>query len=131
MDVPMPLVWGMFTLIMNFIPNIGAFIAGVPPTILALIELGLTEALIVAAGLIVIESLAGNLLTPLLSGHTLKISPFLVLASLLVWSFMFGLLGAFLAPVLTAMLLTLVRRLRLKPAEEADFSPGRDDQDEV
>ncbi len=110
MGVPMPLVWALFTLLLNFIPNIGAVISGVPPTLLAIVELGWTEGLIVGAGLITIEVLVGNVLDPILQGNMLDLSTFAVLVSLIVWGWLWGIMGALLAPVLTAALFTAVKR---------------------
>ena len=36
--VPLPLVWGLFSFITNFIPNIGFVIGVIPPALLALLE---------------------------------------------------------------------------------------------
>ena len=109
MGVPMPLVWGLLTLVMNFVPNIGAVISAIPPTALALLELGLVEGVIVACGLLAIEMLVGNLLDPLIQGDALDLSPFVVLASLLFWGWLWGVIGAVLAPTLTAAIVSAFR----------------------
>lgn len=115
MGVPLPFVWGGLTFLMNFIPSIGALLSSIPPIILALSELGFAEAMIIAAGLIVIETVAGNVLEPLLQGDFLELSPFLVLASLVFWAWVWGALGAVLAPMLTAAAITAAEQLRVKP----------------
>lgn len=115
MGVPLAHIWGGLTFLLNFIPNIGALLSGVPPILLAFAELGLAQGLIVAAGLILIELLSGNLLEPLLEADFLKLSPFLMLASLLFWGWVWGILGAVLAPMLTAAAVAAVEQVRLKP----------------
>lgn len=112
MGVPLAFVWGVFTLFMNYIPNIGALVSGLPPTILAIVELGWTKGLIVATGLFVIETVVGNLVDPAIQGRMLRLSIFVTLASLIVWGWIWGVAGAVLAPVLTAILLTAVARVR-------------------
>ncbi|MFI4915048.1 MAG: AI-2E family transporter [Phycisphaerales bacterium JB060] len=107
MGVPMPWVWAALTLILNYIPNIGAFISGAPPTLLAIVELGWTEGAIVAGGLWTIETLVGNLIDPKLSGDFLKLSTFVVLVSMVFWGWLWGVAGAVMSPVLTAGLWTL------------------------
>lgn len=107
MGVPMPWVWAALTLILNYIPNIGAFISGAPPTLLAIVELGWTEGAIVAGGLWTIETLVGNLIDPKLSGDLLKLSTFVVLVSLVFWGWLWGVTGAVMSPVLTAGLWAL------------------------
>gem|GEM_PF-2014503 len=124
MGVPLPIVWGTFTFLMNFIPNIGALISGLPPTLLALLELGLWQAAVVVAGLIVIETFVGNVLDPLIQGDALDLSPFVVLASLLFWGWLWGIVGAILAPTLTASLYALYKRIYDGPRDGPDDDDG-------
>lgn len=109
MGVPMPWVWAVLTLILNYVPNIGAFISGAPPTLLAIVELGWAEGLVVAAGLWVIETVVGNLIDPKLEGDFLKLSTFVVLASMVFWGWLWGAAGAVMSPVLTAGLWALIK----------------------
>lgn len=122
MGVPMAAVWGVFTLLMNYIPNIGALISGLPPTVLAIVELGWGQGLIVAAGLLLIETLVGNLLDPLIQGRLLKISAFVTLASLVFWGWLWGVAGAVLAPVLTAIIVAAVAHLRAARQDAAEHN---------
>ena len=64
-------------------------------------------ALIVLAGLSVIQFLIGSYLEPLLAGATLAISPFLVLFAVFFWSFLWGIPGAFIGVPLTIAFLTI------------------------
>ena len=41
--VPLPLAWGFFSFITNFIPNIGFVIGIIPPALLALLDSGWEE----------------------------------------------------------------------------------------
>jgi AI-2 transport protein TqsA len=112
MGVPIPLVWAVLTFLMNYIPNVGALISGLPPALLAVITLGWWQAIIVAVGLVVIETSVGNLLDPLLQGDMLKLSPFLMLASLIFWGWLWGLMGAVLAPLLSAAIVSATKEIR-------------------
>jgi AI-2 transport protein TqsA len=114
MGVPLAFVWGGLTFLMNFIPSIGALLSSIPPILLALAELGFGEAMLVAVGLIIIETVAANVLEPVLQGDFLELSPFLVLASLVFWAWVWGALGAVLAPMLTAAAITAAEQLRVK-----------------
>lgn len=124
MGVPLAFVWGGLTFLLNFIPNIGALLSTIPPIILALVELGFGEAALVAAGLVVIETVAGNLLEPLLQADFLELSPFVVLASLLFWAWVWGAVGAVLSPMLTAAALTAVKQLRVRSEARAPPDDG-------
>jgi AI-2 transport protein TqsA len=105
MDVPLAIIFGVFTLFMNFVPNVGALISGLPPTVLAIVQLGWTQGLIVAGGLIVIEAAVGNLIDPYFQGRMLSLSTWVVLASLIFWGWMWGIVGAVLAAVLTSAII--------------------------
>lgn len=95
------LLWGMLAVLLNFLPTIGSIIAGLLPTIYAFITRDIGNALIVGAGLLVIEQVLGNLLDPVLMGRRLAISPLVVLVSLVLWALVWGLAGALLAVPLT------------------------------
>ena len=73
--VDFPLMWGVLAFFLSFIPWIGLPLAVAPAVILALAEHGLTSALLVIAGVVVINILAENALSPMLMGRGLSISP--------------------------------------------------------
>ena len=66
--VDFPLMWGVLAFFLSFIPWIGLPLAVAPAVVLALAEHGLTSALLVIAGVIVINILAENALSPMLMG---------------------------------------------------------------
>lgn len=119
MDVPLAFVWGGLTFLLNFIPSVGALLSGIPPTVLALTELGLAEAMMVAAGLVVIEAITAQVVEPLLQADFLEVSPFVMVASLLFWAWLWGAVGAVLAPILTAGAINAMQHLRIDPPDGA------------
>jgi len=125
MGVPMAFTWGVFTLLMNYIPNVGALLSGIPASLLAIVELGWTNGLVVAGGLVAIETMVGNLVDPYVQGNLLDLSSFVVLASLVFWGWMWGIAGAVLAPILTATIVTGVHHLHasLEPRRPGDEPP--------
>ena len=66
--------WGVLFFLLNYLPNIGSIIAGIPPTVLAFVQLGFGWGLLAAGGLIVLEQIMGNFLDPRLQGRTLNVS---------------------------------------------------------
>jgi len=104
LGVDFPLLWGMLTFLLNFVPNIGSFIAAVPPVTLALLEFGVWRALVTAAGYIVMETVVGNLLEPRLMGRGLGISPLVVFVSLIFWGWVLGPVGMLFSVPLTMIL---------------------------
>lgn len=93
--------WGVFTFALNFVPYIGSVISAVGPAILALIQFGPLRALVVLGGFAVIEQVVGGFLEPRLQGRAMKVSPFVLLASMIFWAWMWGIIGAVLAVPIT------------------------------
>lgn len=101
--VEFALLWGLLTFLLNFIPNIGALIATVPPVIMALFQFGsLGLALFVTGVLVSIHLVVGNYLEPKIMGRGLDLSPLVVLFSLVFWGWMWGGVGMLLAVPITA-----------------------------
>lgn len=98
-------LWGVLAFLLNFIPTVGSIVAAVPPVLLALVQLGVGDALLAAAGLMAVNIGIGNFVEPRIMGRGLGISTLAVFVSLLLWGWIFGLVGMFLAVPLTAALI--------------------------
>ena len=101
LGVDFPLLWGILTFFLSFVPYIGLVLAVTPAVVLALAEFGVDRALLVAAGVIVINVLAENVLSPMMMGRGLNISPTIVFLSFIIWAWLLGGPGAFLALPIT------------------------------
>lgn len=109
-------VWGLLSFILTYIPNFGAIVAGILPVIYALATKDFGTALGVAGGLLVIEQVVGNFIDPKLLGRQIVLSPFVILVSLLFWSALWGIAGAFLATPIMLVLLVAFNQVRpLRP----------------
>ena len=106
--VPYPLLWGVLAFFLSYVPYIGLAVAMIPPTLLALAESGLGWAVAVVAGVLVINVLAENALSPYLMGRGLNLSPTVVFFSFIFWVFLLGAPGAFLAMPLTLFLVVML-----------------------
>src|SRR5215212_3924629 len=104
LGVDFPLLWGILTFFLSFVPYIGLVIAVTPAVILALAEFGVTRAVLVIVGVIVINILAENVLSPMMMGRGLNISPTVVFLSFIFWAWLLGGAGAFLALPITLFL---------------------------
>jgi AI-2 transport protein TqsA len=107
LGVDFPLMWGILTFFLSFIPWIGLPIAVAPAVVLALAEYGLDRALLVIAGVVVINVVAENLLSPMLMGRGLSISPTVLFLGFIFWAWLLGGPGAFLAAPLTIFLILM------------------------
>ena len=110
------LLWAVLAVLLNFLPTVGSLIAGALPVVFVFVQKDLTTALAVGAGLLVIEQFMGNFVDPKVMGRQLSISPLVVLSSLLFWSWMWGIPGAFLAVPLTVLIAIVFAHVEpLKP----------------
>jgi Predicted permease len=103
--MPDPLLWGAVAMFANFIPYVGAIFTTSVLLLVGLVHFDqLGHALLPAlcfAGLTVFE---GNLVTPLILGRRMRLSPIAILVWLLVWGWLWGIPGALLAvPMLTSV----------------------------
>jgi AI-2 transport protein TqsA len=106
--VDFPVMWGTLAFFLSFIPWIGLPLAVAPAVILALAEHGLTSAVLVIAGVTVINILAENALSPMLMGRGLSISPTVLFIGFIFWAWLLGGPGAFLAAPLTIFLILML-----------------------
>src|SRR5215213_4412521 len=106
--VDFPLMWGILAFFLSFIPWIGLPLAVAPAVILAFAEHGPTSALLVIAGVTVINILAENAVSPMLMGRGLSISPTVLFLGFIFWAWLLGGPGAFLAAPLTIFLILML-----------------------
>ncbi len=108
LGVDFAIMWGVLTFFLSFIPWIGLPLAVAPAVVLALAESGVEQALLVIAGVIVINVLAENLVSPMLMGRGLSLSPTVLFIGFIFWAFVLGGPGAFLAAPLTIFVVLML-----------------------
>jgi predicted PurR-regulated permease PerM len=108
LGVDFALLWGVWSLLLTYVPTIGYPLAVLPPTLLALVDRGPITALMVFVAFGVVNTVVYNLLQPRWAGASLDVSPLVVIVSLFVWGIILGAMGALLAIPLTLMTITLL-----------------------
>lgn len=103
LGVKFALLWGLVAFVLNFIPNIGPVIAGIPPVLQALLLNTPLDAGLVAALFIAIHMLLGNMLEPRVMGRGLGLSSLIVFLSLIFWGWLLGPVGMLLSVPLTSV----------------------------
>jgi hypothetical protein len=102
----------VFSAIMRFIPYIGAIASGLLPVALAAaVDPGWTMVIATAALFLIAEPIFGQVIEPLLYGHSTGLSPFAVIVSTLFWGFLWGPIGLILATPFTVCLVVLGRHV--------------------
>ena len=99
--VDFPVLWGLLTFLLNYVPSFGSFLAGVPPVLLALLQLGPFEALLAALGMSVVNFALDNFVAPRFMGRGLGLSTLVVFLSLIFWGWILGPVGMVLSVPLT------------------------------
>ncbi|MHA6346020.1 AI-2E family transporter [Roseivivax sp. CAU 1761] len=94
-------VWAILTFLLNFIPNLGSIISAALPFLYAFVTLDPGMALLAGLGLFVIEQVVGNYLDPKLQGRQIALSALVILVSLVLFYWLWGVAGALLAVPVT------------------------------
>ena len=104
LGVPLWPVLAVITFFAGFVPIIGAFTAGALAIIIALVSNGLTNAILVLVLIIVVQQLESNILQPILQSQAMGLHAAIVLLSVALGGTLFGIVGAFLAVPVAAVL---------------------------
>ncbi len=108
MELEMAGAWGVLAFALNYLPYIGSLIVTALLPLFAFVQFGSFETpLFVFLGVSVIQFIIGSYLEPVFSGSALSISPPVVLFSIVLWTFLWGALGAFLGVPLSIAALTI------------------------
>jgi len=94
-------LWGLLAFLLNFVPTLGSIIAAVPAVLLALVQLGVGDAALVALGFVAVNFGVGNVLEPRVMGRGLDLSTLVVFLSLVFWGWVLGPVGMLLSIPLT------------------------------
>jgi predicted PurR-regulated permease PerM len=125
LGMPNPLLWGVVAFVLNYVPYAGSAATLVLLTVVAVVSFdGLGKALAVAGSYLVLTTVEGQVVQPILVGRRLDVSPLFVFLSLWFGGWLWGIAGVALAvPLLVA---AKALRLELRASEEptAAAQPG-------
>lgn len=94
-----PVIWAFIAFVLNFIPTFGSMISCGATIGFAVIQFypDITPIIILAIIMVGINFVFGNIVEPKWEGSDLGISPFVILVSLSLWSYIWGFIGMILA----------------------------------
>ena len=109
LDVPLAGFLAVITFFAGFIPMVGAVTAGALSVLIALVAVDFATALIVLAIIIAVQQLEGNILQPVLQSRAMNVHPVIILLAVTIGGTLFGIVGAFLAVPVAAMIMVALR----------------------
>jgi predicted PurR-regulated permease PerM len=100
--------WGVLSFALNYLPYIGSLVVTILPALFAYVQFDSAQAaLLVLGALGVIQLVIGSGLEPVFSGTALAMSPTVVVFAVLLWTFLWGLPGAFIGVPIAIAVLTM------------------------
>ncbi|TYD00458.1 AI-2E family transporter [Arthrobacter echini] len=129
LDVPLALPLAILVFFGGFLPVIGAVATGLLATLVALLAEGWVDALVVLGIVLLVQQLESNVLQPILVGKSLKIHPAVVLTGVTAGGTLFGIVGAFLATPIVAVVMVALQYAReqmLEPAAVPHLDTGEE-----
>jgi len=99
LQVKLAVMFGLLSFLLNYIPNVGSIIAMFLPMPIVLVDdnLALWQKVMAFVGPGAVQGYVGNALEPIMFGKLLNMTPMSILFALVLWSAMWGLLGAVLS----------------------------------
>ena len=114
MGVPLVVPLTIITFFAAFFPLVGAVVAGILATLVALVTEGFVAAAVIAGVTIVVQQVEGDVLQPIVLGRAVNLHPLVILLSLTAGAIVAGVAGAFLAVPLAAVTTVVVGYMRAK-----------------
>ena len=111
LGLPFAAPLALFVAITDLIPNIGATLGTIPVVLVALLEEP-WKALVVGAALILYQQVENNVITPRVFKQTVEIHPFLSVVAVIVFTSLFGIVGALIAVPVTKGIEIIVAAVR-------------------
>jgi predicted PurR-regulated permease PerM len=111
--MPNPVLWGMLTFVLEFLPYLGGFLMIGFLTIAAFATFDTVGKVLLAPGAyLAITTIQNNVVSPFAYGNRLQLNPVVVLISTLAGYFLWGVAGAFMAIPALAAIKVVAERLR-------------------
>ena len=111
MKIEYALIWGIFVLLMRYIPNIGSVIAAIPILLFVLIQDGISGVIYVGIAYGAINFIIGQIIEPKFFSRSMNLSTLAVFISLVFWGYILGDAGMLLAvPITMALKISLEAR---------------------
>jgi predicted PurR-regulated permease PerM len=98
-QTPLGIMFGLLSFLLNYIPNVGSMLAIIMPLPIIIISPVQTtgQKALAIGGPCIIQGAIGNAIEPVLFGKSLNMTAISILAALVIWSSVWGIMGAILS----------------------------------
>ncbi|ADH89172.1 protein of unknown function UPF0118 [Ancylobacter novellus DSM 506] len=115
LGLPNPPLWGAAAGVLNYVPYVGPAVMTLILAVAGIVTFpGILEAMLPAAFFLMITSIEGQFLTPLIIGRRVALNPFAVFLSMAFWTWLWGPAGTFLSVPLLIAAMALADALLIK-----------------
>jgi predicted PurR-regulated permease PerM len=108
LGVPLAFALAVVVFLGAFVPFVGAFVSGLLAVLVAVADEGWEIALAVLALVIAVQFVEGNFLQPIIQSRTVDLHPAVILLAVAAGASLFGILGAYLAVPVTAVVFAVI-----------------------
>lgn len=100
------IIWAFLAFVLNFIPNFGSIVSVIGTSVFAVLQFwpSPVKAILTAIIMTLINFLIGNVAEPRIQGRNLGLSPFVIIASLSLWGWLWGFAGLVLGVPMTVIM---------------------------
>jgi predicted PurR-regulated permease PerM len=110
--VPNPILWGLLSMLLRFVPYIGSVIAmSFPAVVTFAVDTGWSMLIWTIGLYAVVEFVLGQVVEPILYGRTTGLSPVAIVVAAAFWTWLWGPIGLLLSTPLTLCLVVLGRHV--------------------
>ncbi len=112
-QVKLAVLFALFAFLLNFIPSVGSIVSVLLPAPVLFLQYGFGPQFFVVLGLLgATEFIIGNLVEPRFLGEGMDLHPAAVVGSLIFWTLVWGVPGAFLSVPITASLKIVLSKIK-------------------
>jgi putative heme transporter len=116
LGVPLAFALAVVVFLGAFVPFVGAFVTGLLAVLVALADEGWEIGLATLVLVVAVQFIEGNFLQPIIQSRTVHLHPAVILLAVAAGASLFGILGAYLAVPVTAVVFAVVASIESEPA---------------
>ena len=125
--VPLVLPLSLLVFFGAFFPLVGAVVAGGVAVLVALVSGGPGDALLTLGVVVIVQQVEGDVLAPLVLGRAVRLHPVVIIGALTAGAVIGGLIGAFLAVPVAAVVVAVSSELKARGVIGPGSPQGSDD----